>query len=56
MFAITSAYAQTYNEQIDITAPYQPSVNDANKINTEPEKYKIKIDKTTPEYNYESFK
>ena len=56
MFASTSAYAQTYNEQIDITAPYQPSVNDANKINTEPENYKIKLDKTTPEYNYEPFK
>lgn len=45
-------YAQTYNEQIDITAPYQPSVNDANKLNIEPDKYSIKIEKTKPNYNY----
>ena len=53
---IFSVSAQTYNEQVNIVAPYEPSVNDANKINTEPGKYNITLNKTTPEYDFTSYK
>ncbi|HPE86385.1 MAG: TonB-dependent receptor [Bacteroidales bacterium] len=40
----------SYNEEVTIIAPYQPSVDDANKLNFVPEFHEFKVEK--PEMNY----
>ncbi len=42
---------QPYSEQVDIIAPYQPSINDARKINMAPELKVQQPEKKTLEYN-----
>ncbi|MGM0566422.1 MAG: hypothetical protein ACQESX_06685 [Bacteroidota bacterium] len=42
---------QPYSEQVDIIAPYQPSIEDARKINMTPELKVQKPEKKTLEYN-----
>ncbi|MDL2227722.1 hypothetical protein LJC25_00695 [Bacteroidales bacterium OttesenSCG-928-K03] len=56
VISITNIYAQTpqYDEQINVVAPYEPSVSDANKINVNPEYVDIKLEKETINYNMSS--
>ncbi|MDR2084981.1 MAG: hypothetical protein LBP67_08325 [Bacteroidales bacterium] len=48
--------AQTpqYDEQINVVAPYEPSVSDANKININPEYVNIELEKEKINYNISS--
>lgn len=44
-----------YDEQITITAPYEPSVSDANKISSEPGNISLEVEKDKLDYQTTSF-
>ena len=51
---ITAQTVQPYNEQINVVAPYEPSVSDANKINVNPDYVDIQLEKEKINYNTSS--
>jgi hypothetical protein len=57
MLIVVSAnlFAQKYDEQITVVAPFEPSVSDANKISSEPQQFSVDIEKSNFDYIYTSF-
>lgn len=54
---VNTIFAQKpkYNEQITITAPYEPSVSDANKISSEPGNISLEVEKDKLDYQTTKF-